>query len=88
MESKNELKEIDIKTRVCYYFDDTNKHININFCNILLGKKLYKNTLVYYMSYKTSAGPKPLRISFAIRDRFIRVCGGEFKHFVLFDYEL
>ena len=47
MESKNELKEIDIKTRVCYYFYDINKHININFSNILLGKKLYKNTLVY-----------------------------------------
>ena len=30
MESKNELKEIDIKNRVCYYFDDIiNGTINV-----------------------------------------------------------
>ena len=25
MESKDELKEIDIKNRMCYYFDDINR---------------------------------------------------------------
>ena len=35
MESKDELKEIDIKSRACYYFDDTIKDIDINFSNNL-----------------------------------------------------
>ena len=33
-------------------------------------------------------GPKPLRISFDKIDGFIRACGGEFRHLVLFDYAL
>ena len=33
-------------------------------------------------------GPKPLRIRFDIIDGFIRVCGGEFRRLVLFDYGL
>ena len=40
---KNELKEIDIKNCVCYYFDDTINGTKINFSNILLNKKLYEN---------------------------------------------
>ena len=35
MKSKNELKEIDIKNCVCYYFDDING-TKINFSNILI----------------------------------------------------
>ena len=31
MESKDELKEIDIKNRTCYYFDYTMEIINISF---------------------------------------------------------
>ena len=31
---KNELKEIDIKNCVCYYFDDTINGTKINFSNI------------------------------------------------------
>ena len=46
MKNKIELKEIDIKTRVCYYFDDIINGTNINFSNILLGKKLYENISV------------------------------------------
>ena len=62
MESKDELKDIDIKHRACYYFDDTIKDIDINCCDILLDKKLYKNISVYDISYKTSTGPELLRI--------------------------
>ena len=29
MKSKNELKEIDIKNRMCYYFDDIMRYIFI-----------------------------------------------------------
>ena len=50
MESKNELKEIDIKNRVCYYFDDIINTTKNNFSNILLDKKLYKNISVYNIS--------------------------------------
>ena len=43
MERRDELKEIYIKNRVCYYFDDIINGSKINFSNILLGKKLYEN---------------------------------------------
>ena len=39
MESKDELKETDIKNRTCYYFDHIIKDIDIDFNNILLDKK-------------------------------------------------
>ena len=88
MECKDELKEIDIKNRTCYYFNDIIKDIDINFHNILLDEKLYQNVSVYNISYETSVGPKPLRIRFGKIDEFIRVRGGELRHLVLFDYGL
>ena len=44
MESKDELKEIDIKNRTCYYFDDIIRvwNTNIYSIDILLDGKLYK----------------------------------------------
>ena len=50
MESKDKLKEIDIKNRACYYFDDIINGIDINFSDILLVKKLYENISVYDIS--------------------------------------
>ena len=47
MISKNELKEIDIKNRVCYYFDDIINGAKINFSNILSDKKSYENISIY-----------------------------------------
>ena len=92
MESKDELKEIDIENRTCYYFDDIITDGDIYFNNILLDEKLYKkeykNTLSYNVSYKTSTGAKPLRFRFDIIDGFIRVRGGEIRHLVLLDCEL
>ena len=82
MKSKNELKEIDIKNRVCY-FDDI-----INFCNIFLDKKLYENISVYDILYKTPTGPKPLHITFGKINGFIISLDGKIKHLILFDYEL
>ena len=38
MISNNELKGIDIKNSVCYYFRDTINVTKINFSNILLTK--------------------------------------------------
>ena len=43
MKSKNELKEIDIKNRVCYYFDDVINGTKINFSNILLKLQQVQN---------------------------------------------
>ena len=42
MESKNELKETDVKNRTCYYFDDIIRLLDrdIEFNTILLDKKL------------------------------------------------
>ena len=55
--SKDELKEIDIKNCTCYYFDDIIRFWvrDIDFSDILLDKKLYKekytNILIYGISY-------------------------------------
>ena len=60
----NRLKEINIKNRTFYYFDDIIQVENVNFGNILLHEKSYENILVYDILYKTLTGTKPLRISF------------------------
>ena len=41
MQSKDELREIDIKNRVCCYFNDIINDIDIKFNDILLDEKLY-----------------------------------------------
>ena len=64
MESKDKLKEVDIKNRTCCYFEEIITDRDINFDNILLDEKLYKkeceNILIYDISYKTSTGAKPI----------------------------
>ena len=47
MESNDELKEIDIKTCTCYYFDDVMRVVDIDFDNILLGKNNIKHTKIF-----------------------------------------
>ena len=42
MESKDELKEIDINNHTCYYFDAIMRVMDIDFSDILLNEKLYK----------------------------------------------
>ena len=89
MKSKNWLKEIDVKERVCYYFDDIFNGTKINFNSILLNKKLYENISVYNIYYKTLTGPKPLCIRFDKIDRFVIISlDGKIKYLVLFDYGL
>ena len=86
MENKDEPKEIDIKNRTCYYFDDIvrdrDKDRDIYSAAILLGEKwyeTYENILGYNILYKTSTGPKPLHIRFNEIDGFIRVVDGEIR---------
>ena len=46
---------------------------DIDFGNILLDVKMYKNTLIYHISYKTFMGSKPLCTWFDKRDGFIKI---------------
>ena len=91
MESKDQLKEIDIKNCACYCFDDIIRFWDreIDFLDILLDEKLYKdkneNNLIYGTSCKTSTGAKPLRISFNKIDGFIKI-HNNIRYLVLFDY--
>ena len=79
MESKDELKGIDIKNCACYYFDDIIRARNrdIYSTDILLEEKLYKenhkNILIYGISYKTLTGAKALNIRFDKIDGFIKI---------------
>ena len=83
MESKDKLKEIDIKICTCYYFDDILRLINFGYNNILLDEKSYENFLIYGMSYKTFMGAKPLRIWFGKIDQIIKIYDGT-RSLVLF----
>ena len=67
MESNNKLKQIDIKNRTRYYFDNIIKFEDFGLNNILIDEKSYKNILVYNISYTI------LRIRFNKIDGFIRV---------------
>ena len=80
MKNKNELKEIDIKNRVCYYLDGIINGTKINLSNILLVNKLYENISVYNILYKTLTSLKPLRIMFYKIDGFIIPLGGKKEH--------
>ena len=87
IESKNDLNEIDIKIRACYYLDDIITSTDINISDNLLDKRLQENVSVYNISCKNSTvPPRPLGIRFDKINGFIVVLGGNIKHLVLFDY--
>ena len=73
----NNLKEINVKNRTCYYLDYIINIIIISIIyNISMDKKSYENILVYDISYKTLIGPKSLPIRFDQVDGLIRVTDG------------
>ena len=90
MESKDELKEIDFKNRTCYYFDDIIRDLDIDFDNILLDEKSYKNKheniLIYDISYKTFMVAKPFRIRFDDINGFITIYEG-IRYLISYDYK-
>ena len=86
MESNDELKEIDIKDCIWYYFNDIIKTEDFDFDNILIDEKSYENILVYNISYKSLIESKPLRIRFDKIDEIIRVYDGT-RYLVLFGDE-
>ena len=59
MVSNDKLKEINIKNRLCYYFNDMIKIEDFDFDNILLDEKSYGNILIYDISYKILIDAKP-----------------------------
>ena len=74
MESNNKLKEIDIKNRTCYYFDDIIKIKDFDFNNVLINEKSLENILVYDVSYKMlmeNVNAKPVRIRFSKLNGFV-----------------
>ena len=73
MESNDKLKEIDIKNRTCYYFDDIIKIEDFDLDNISMDENSYENIFVYNISYKSLIDSKPLRIRFNKIDGFMRV---------------
>ena len=83
MESNDELKEIDVKNRTCYYFNYMIEIEGFDLDNILADEKSYKNVSVYNISYKSLIDSKPLRIRFEKTNGFIRVYGGT-RYLLLF----
>ena len=43
MESNDKLKEIDVKNRTCYYFEDIIRIEDFDLDSILIDEKLYEN---------------------------------------------
>ena len=92
MESKDKVKEIDIKNLTSCYFDDImiaqDIDIDTNFSGILLDEKLHRekteNILFYDISCKTSTDAKPLRIRCDKIDGFIKI-HNKIRYLVLFD---
>ena len=86
MKSKNEFKQIDIKSCVCYYVHNIVNGTIINLNNILLNRKLHEYISVYNISYKCPTDRKLLRIRFDKIVGFITSLHGKIKHLLLFDY--
>ena len=83
MDSNDELKEIDIENRACYYFDDIIKIECFNHDIILIDEKSYENIFVYIISYTTLIDAIPLCVRFNKIDGFDRVFDGT-RYLVLF----
>ena len=79
------MKRVGIKIRTSRYFNGNIKFEDLDFDNILLDEKSYKNILIYGVLYKILIGAKPLRIICNKVDRFLRDYDGT-KYLVLFGY--
>ena len=73
MKSNDQVKQINIKNRACYYFDDIIKVKDFYIDNILIDEKSNKNIFFCNISYKTLIGAKPVRSCLDKIDKFILV---------------
>ena len=88
-ESKNELKQIDIKNHACYYFDDIINTTDINYSNILLEKSYLKTFQFMTFCIKLQWVQNHCVLdSFDKIDGFIMFVDDKIKHVVLFDWGL
>ena len=58
----NKVKDIDIKNRTYYFFNDMINKKNFDPNNIKLDEKSYKNILLYYIRYVTIKDLKYVKI--------------------------
>ena len=61
----NKFKDIDIKNRTCYVFDDMNKIKNLDPDKIKMDNKRYKNIFIHYIGYVTVKNLKYIKINSA-----------------------
>ena len=54
----NKVKDIDLKNRTYYFFNDIINIKKIDLNNIKRDEKSYKNILIYYVGYVTIKGSK------------------------------
>ena len=59
----NKVKDIDIKNRTYYFFDDIINIKTFDPNNIKIDKKSYKDVLIYYIGYITIKDSKYLKIN-------------------------
>ena len=72
----NELKNVRIKNRTCYYFDDIIKLEDCDLDNVLIDEKLQENILIYGISYNTLIPSKPLGTRFDKIDGILKIYDG------------
>ena len=71
-----EFKNVCIKNRTCYYFNDVTKSEDFGLDNISIYEKSHETILIYEISYKTLISPKSFRIRFDKIEEFIRTYDG------------
>ena len=59
----NKFKDIDIKNRTYYLFDDIINIKNVDSNKIEIGEKSYKNILIYYIGYVIIKNSKYVKIN-------------------------
>ena len=59
----NKIKDIDIKNRTYYFFDDTTNIKNFDPNKIEIDGKSYKNILIYYIGYVINKDSKYVKIN-------------------------
>ena len=58
----NKIKDIDLKTRTYYFFNDIINIKSFDLNNIKIDEKSYKNILIYYIGYVMIKDSKYVKI--------------------------
>ena len=75
----NKVKDIDMKNRTWYFFNDIIKIKNFDSNNIKIDEKSYKNILIYYTGYVTIRDSKYVKIYLNTSDLIFRKVNGYFE---------